>query len=60
VADVKIDGDTLEAMALERNSGKMYVNEAALNKVVVLDRGSRSIVANWPVTMGKRNVAMAL
>lgn len=60
VADVKIDGDTLEAMALEKNSGKMYVNDAALNKVVVLERGSRSIVANWPVTMGKRNVAMAL
>jgi DNA-binding beta-propeller fold protein YncE len=59
VADVKIDGDTLEAMALEKNSGKMYVNDAALNKVVVLDRGSRSVVANWPVTMGKRNVAMA-
>ena len=60
VVNVKIDGDTLEAMALEKISGKMYVNDAALNKVVVLDRGSRSIVANWPVTMGKHNVAMAL
>jgi hypothetical protein len=36
------------------------VNDAALNKVVVLDRGSRSIVASWPVTMGKRNVTMAI
>jgi DNA-binding beta-propeller fold protein YncE len=60
VADVKIDGDTLEAMALERNTDRMYVNDAALNKVVELDRKDRSIVAMWPVAMGKRNVAMAL
>jgi DNA-binding beta-propeller fold protein YncE len=60
VADVKIDGDTLEAMALEKSTPKMYVNNAAKNQVTELDRKNRSILASWPVTMGKRNVAMAL
>jgi DNA-binding beta-propeller fold protein YncE len=60
VADTKIDGDTLEAMALEQSSSKMYVNNAAKNEVVVLDRANRSTLANWPVKLGKRNVAMAL
>jgi DNA-binding beta-propeller fold protein YncE len=60
VADVKIDGDTLEAMALEKNTDKMYVNDAALNEVVELNREDRSIIAHWPVKLGKRNVAMAL
>lgn len=60
IADIKIDGDTLEAMALEKGSDRMFVNDASENKVVVLNRKTRHILATWPVTMGKRNVAMAL
>jgi DNA-binding beta-propeller fold protein YncE len=60
VADIPIDGDTLEAMTLETSSERMFVNDAAENKVVVLNRKTRKIVAVWPVTLGKRNVAMAL
>jgi DNA-binding beta-propeller fold protein YncE len=60
VADIKIDGDTLEAMALEKSSDIMYVNNPAKNQVDELDRKTRSVVASWPVTRGKRNVAMAL
>lgn len=60
VADIKIDGDTLEAMRLEKGSNRMFVNDASENKVVVLDRKTRRIIATWPVTLGKHNVAMAL
>jgi DNA-binding beta-propeller fold protein YncE len=38
----------------------MYVNNPAKNQVDVLNRKDRSIIASWPVTMGKRNVAMAI
>jgi DNA-binding beta-propeller fold protein YncE len=60
VVDVKIDGDTLEAKALERSSDRMYVNNAAQNEVVELTRKDHSIVASWSVKLSKRNVAMAL
>jgi DNA-binding beta-propeller fold protein YncE len=60
VADVKIDGDTLEAMALEKPTDRMYVNNPAKNQVDELNRKTHSVVASWPVTRGKRNVAMAL
>lgn len=60
VADMKIDGDTLEAMALEASSSRMYVNNAAENKIAVVNRKTLTLEASWPVTMGKRNVAMAL
>jgi DNA-binding beta-propeller fold protein YncE len=60
VTDVKIDGDTLEAMVLEKSSDRMYVNDAAKNEIVELNRKDHSIVASWPVKLGKRNVAMAL
>ncbi|HEY3990449.1 MAG TPA: YncE family protein [Acidobacteriaceae bacterium] len=60
VADIKIDGDTLEAMALEKSTEKMYVNNPAKNQVDELNRKQRSLTASWPVTLGKKNVAMAL
>jgi DNA-binding beta-propeller fold protein YncE len=60
VADVKIDGDTLEAMALDPASSTMYVNDAAKNTIVALNRKDDAIVGTWPVKLGKRNVPMAL
>src|SRR6201998_2038821 len=60
LADIKIDGDTLEAMALEKSSPKIYVNNKAKNQVDVVDRDKREVVASWPVTKCKTNVAMAL
>jgi DNA-binding beta-propeller fold protein YncE len=60
VADMKIDGETLEAMALETSSPKMYVNNKAKNRVDVVDREKREVLASWPITKGKTNVAMAL
>jgi DNA-binding beta-propeller fold protein YncE len=60
VGDIKVDGDTLEAMALETGSPRIYVNNKAKNQIEVIDRAKRAIVAAWPVTLGKVNVAMAL
>jgi WD40 repeat protein len=60
VADIKIDGDTLEAMALPHSSSLLYVNNPGKNLVDVVNRKSRMVLATWPVTMGQRNVAMAI
>jgi DNA-binding beta-propeller fold protein YncE len=60
VADMRVDGDTLEAMRLEKSTPRMYVNNKAKSQVEVIDRNKREIVASWPVTKGKTNVAMAL
>jgi DNA-binding beta-propeller fold protein YncE len=59
LADIQIDGDTLEAMALESANPKLYVNNKAKNQVDVVDREKRALVASWPVTKCKTNVAMA-
>ncbi len=60
VADIKIDGDTLEAMALARSSPLIYVNNPAKNWIDVINRDMRKVEATWPVTLCKKNVAMAL
>jgi DNA-binding beta-propeller fold protein YncE len=59
VADIKIDGDTLEAMALEKSSSKIYLNNKAKSQVDVIDREKRELIASWPITKAKTNVAMA-
>src|SRR6266436_3595880 len=59
LSDIKIDGDTLEAMALEKSSPKLYVNNKARSQVDVVDREKREVVTSWPITKCKTNVAMA-
>jgi DNA-binding beta-propeller fold protein YncE len=58
--EMRIEGDTLEAMALDNYRPHTYVNDKATNQVIVVDRFRNKILAKWPITMGKQNVAMAL
>jgi DNA-binding beta-propeller fold protein YncE len=60
IADLSIDGETLEAMALDHYRPRLYVNNKAKNHITVVNRWKRSIVTEWPVTLGSGNVAMAL
>ncbi len=60
LADIKIDGDTLEAMALSKMTPRLYVNNPAKNQIDVVNRTNRTVVTTWPITRGKKNVAMAL
>jgi DNA-binding beta-propeller fold protein YncE len=59
VADIKIDGDTLEAMVLEKSSSRIYLNNKAKSEVDVIDREKRELITSWPITKAKTNVAMA-
>jgi DNA-binding beta-propeller fold protein YncE len=59
LADIKIDGDTLEAMALEKMGSRLFLNNPAKNEVEVIDRKTNKLSASWPVKMGKDNSTMA-
>ena len=59
IADIKIDGDTLEAMALEKMGNRLFLNNPAKNEVEVIDRKTNKLTASWPVKMGKDNSTMA-
>lgn len=60
LADIKIDGDTLEAMALEKSGDKLYLDNPAKNTVDVIDKKTNKMIAAWPVKLGKDNSTMAL
>ncbi len=59
LADMKIDGDTLEAMALEKMGNRLFLNNPAKNEVEVIDRKTNKLATSWPVKMGKDNSTMA-
>ena len=60
LADIKVDGDTLEAMALEKSGDRLFLNNPAKNEIEVIDRKTNKIMASWPVNLAKSNATMAL
>jgi hypothetical protein len=60
VADIKIEGDSLGAMALDVFRPRMYVNNKSTNHIEVVDRWKGEVIASWPVASCKENVAMGL
>jgi hypothetical protein len=47
-------------MALDIWRPRLYVNNSAQNRVVVIDRWKNALIGSWPLTMGKDNVAIGL
>ncbi|WP_047488779.1 YncE family protein [Terriglobus sp. TAA 43] len=60
VQDIAIEGETLEAMAMDVYRPKLYINNTARNTVTVVNRYTHSVIANWPLKSCTNNVAMAL
>ena len=60
LADIRVDGDTLEASVVDPSSSRIFVNNPAKNSIDVIDRNTRKVIAVWPITMATKNVAMAL
>jgi DNA-binding beta-propeller fold protein YncE len=59
LADIKIDSDSVEALALEKSGPRLFVNITGKDAVGVIDREKRSIIATWPIGQeAKHNVAM--
>ncbi|MGD1025454.1 MAG: YncE family protein [Candidatus Sulfotelmatobacter sp.] len=60
VGELKVPAGSLEAMTLEAASPRIYIDVTDKNEVAVIDRRNFTVLATWPVTKGKRNIAMAL
>jgi DNA-binding beta-propeller fold protein YncE len=60
LADIKIDSDSVEALALEKSGPRMFVNITGKDAVGVIDREKHTVIATWPIGQeSKHNVAMA-
>jgi hypothetical protein len=60
LADIKIDSDSMEALALEKSGPRMFVNITGKDAVGVINREKHTLIATWSIAQeGKHNVAMS-
>ena len=50
----------VEAIALEKNGDRMFVNLTQTNKMAVVDRKTMKEIAEWPVTPAEQNAMVAV
>jgi DNA-binding beta-propeller fold protein YncE len=58
LADMSLDTNRLESMAIEKSGPRLFVNMTGINSIGVVDREKRAVVQTWPVTAGKDNVPL--
>lgn len=59
-ADLKLDSAHVEAMALEQEGNRMFVNITDHNEILVIDRTNLTILAHWPLQNAGENSPMVL
>jgi DNA-binding beta-propeller fold protein YncE len=58
LADMKLESNRLESMAIEKSGQRLFVNMTGINAIGVVDREKRAVVQTWPVTAAKDNVPL--
>jgi DNA-binding beta-propeller fold protein YncE len=58
LAEMKLDSNRLESMAIEKSGPRLFVNMTGINSIGVVDREKRAVVQTWPITAGKDNVPL--
>jgi hypothetical protein len=60
IAEVHLDADHVEAMAIEQHGPHLYVNVTDKNYVAVIDKIAHKVVAQWPVHAAAQNALAQL
>jgi DNA-binding beta-propeller fold protein YncE len=55
VADIKVDGDRVESMAIEKSGPRLFVNLYTKGAVAVIDRKERKVLDIWSIASEGRN-----
>lgn len=58
IADMKLDTNRLESMAIEKSGTRLFVNMTGINSIGVVDREKRAVIQTWPISAGKDNVPL--
>ncbi|HEY2645376.1 MAG TPA: YncE family protein, partial [Candidatus Acidoferrales bacterium] len=58
LADIKLDSNRLESMAIEKSGLRLFVNMTGINSIGVIDREKRTVIHTWPITSAKENVPL--
>jgi hypothetical protein len=60
VGSLTVDSPGLDGMAIEASGPRVYETDVAKNRIVVIDRAARKVIATWPITLGKTAVTLTL
>ena len=60
LGSLTVDSEGLDGMAIEASGPRIYETDVAKNRIVVIDREARKVIATWPITLGKTAVTLAL
>jgi DNA-binding beta-propeller fold protein YncE len=59
LADIRIETDSVEAIALEKSGSRLFVNMTGLNSVGVFDREKHTLLATWSIAeVAQHNVPL--
>jgi len=58
--DLKFDSDHTEAMAVEQQGDRLYINVTDKNYMAVVDKKTRSVVGTWPIKEAEQNAPVAM
>src|SRR5580692_439940 len=58
LAEMKLETNRLESMAIEKSGPRLFVNMTGINSIGVVDREKRAVIATWPITAAKENVPL--
>jgi DNA-binding beta-propeller fold protein YncE len=59
IGDIRVEAPGLEAMVIDHTAGRLYINLPESSSIAVIDLKQRAVIATWPLTKGKRNMAFA-
>lgn len=57
---ITLQDNHVEAMALETNGNRLFINLTQTNKIAVIDRKTMKVLALWPVPTAEQNAMVAL
>jgi DNA-binding beta-propeller fold protein YncE len=59
IGDIRIEAPALEAMLIDHANNRLYINLPESSSIAVVDLQKKTVIANWPLTLGKKNMAFA-
>jgi DNA-binding beta-propeller fold protein YncE len=59
IGDIRVEAPGLEAMVVDHSRGRLYINLPETSSIAVIDLSKRAVIATWPLTKGKKNMAFA-
>jgi DNA-binding beta-propeller fold protein YncE len=60
LGSISVDSPGLDGMAIEASGPRIYETDVAKNRILVIDRAARKVIATWPIALGKTAVTLAL